>query len=483
VADRLPRPGRLRARLAIAFVLVTGVLTGALAIGTYAVVRNAVLGDSLDRAEREARFGLELAADLSPRSDLQPFVDAFGRRGVDAVLVVGSRRVVSDPGLSPAIPASLRDIVASGHLGSARLDLASAPYLIVGGRPPGSRMQLYLLFSERAQRRDLATLRAVLAGGWLVALVVATAAGWLVAGRTLAPVGRASRAARALAEGLLDTRLPVDGRDEFGAWAASFNEMADALEGKIAALQAAGERERRFTGDVAHELRTPITALVSEASLLLERLDEMPPETRRVAEMLAGDVARVRRLVEDLIEVSRLDAGADPVRSEPFDLGAMVRRIAGARSAGERVDVEAPTLDVVSDPRRIERIVGNLADNALRHGAPPVEIRVARSGDDVIVEVSDRGPGIAAEDRAHVFERFYKADRSRAGGGTGLGLAIALENARALGGEIALVDRDGPGVSFRLRLPVTEPLPRGDGAVSSVGHAGGDTSQTGGGPP
>src|SRR5206468_1201339 len=142
-----------------------------------------------------------------------------------------------------------------------------------------------------------------------ILVLLAALAGVVLARSALRPVARASEAAHSLAEGLLETRLPVEGTDEFGAWAQSFNEMAAALEAKIAELQAAQARERRFTADVAHELRTPVTALMGEAALLREHLAQMPPESRRPAELLIGDVARLRRLVEDLMEVSRFDAG------------------------------------------------------------------------------------------------------------------------------------------------------------------------------
>src|SRR5205814_1027592 len=124
-------------------------------------------------------------------------------------------------------------------------------------------------------RDDLQQLALVLGGGWVLAVALAAVAGLLLARRTLGPVARASQAARDLAEGLLDTRLPVEAEDEFGTWAASFNEMAAALEAKIADLSESRERERRFTSDVAHELRTPLAALVGEASLLREHLDRL----------------------------------------------------------------------------------------------------------------------------------------------------------------------------------------------------------------
>jgi two-component system sensor histidine kinase MtrB len=283
----------------------------------------------------------------------------------------------------------------------------------------------------------------------------------VLARSALRPVARASTAARSLAEGLLETRLPVEGRDEFGVWAQSFNEMAAALEAKIEALSAVQARERRFTADVAHELRTPLTALMGEASLLAGHLDRMPPESRRPAELLIADVGRLRRLVEDLMEISRFDAGAESVHAEEVDVAALVRATVRSRGWDERVRLEGNGLRVMSDPRRLERIVANLVDNALEHGGSAVAVRVG----DGEIEVADDGPGIAREHLAHVFERFYKADASRSGGGTGLGLAIAQENARLLGAEIQVDSKPGAGSRFTLRLPVAERLQVRDGGV------------------
>ena len=136
--------------------------------------------------------------------------------------------------------------------------------------PAGNGRKLYFFFPENGLRHELSVLRNVLFGGVGILVLLAALAGIVLARSTLRPVARASTAARSLAEGLLETRLPVEGRDEFGAWAQSFNEMAAALEAKIGELQAAQARERRFTADVAHELRTPLTALMGEASLLAD---------------------------------------------------------------------------------------------------------------------------------------------------------------------------------------------------------------------
>ena len=282
-------------------------------------------------------------------------------------------------------------------------------------------------------------------------------------------MAQASGAAQSLAEGLLETRLPVEGKDEFGAWAQSFNEMAAALESKISALSAAQARERRFTADVAHELRTPLTALVGEASLLAEHLDAMPAQAKRPAELLIADVRRLRRLVDDLMEISRLDAGVESVRAESVDVGALVVGAVRSRGWDGQVRLDATSVRVTSDPRRLERIVVNLVDNALTHGGSGVTVHVGRDGSGAVVEVADRGPGIAPEHLAHLFDRFYKADPSRAGHGTGLGLAIAQENARLLGTTIEAWSEPGQGTRFTLKLAlVTEPLHEDDDLVAEV---------------
>jgi len=468
VASPVAPPTRLRRRLTVAFVLVAGTLTAALAATTYLVVEDARLGDSLERAEREARFGLRLAAGGLP-PDVEQFVEGFERRGVHAILVDDERVVVSNPSIRPTIPDDLRSLVATGELAFTRLDVGDRPFLLVGGRPAGSSAELYLAFPEEGAMHDLEQLRTLLLVGWICAVVVSGLVGWVVARRTLAPVGRASRAAHAVAEGLLDTRLPVTTEDEFGAWASSFNRMAEALQAKISALSDARARERRFTSDVAHELRTPITALVAEASMLAEHLDRLPADAARPAELLVADVARLRRLVEDLMTISRFDAGREDVVLDRVELFGLVEATIRARGWNERVTRSGGEVWVVSDRRRIETVVANLVANAVEHGGGDVSVRVGSAAAQAFVEVTDHGPGIEREDLPHVFDRFYKADRAR-GGGSGLGLSIALDNARLLGGDIDVWSDPGATTRITLRIPVTEPLHAGDGLVASNGQ-------------
>jgi two-component system sensor histidine kinase MtrB len=436
----------LRRRLTLVLALAVGLSGIALAAGSYFLVRHNLLSDSVDSSIVQTRRNLAVAPAYRKTGDL---VDAYKSRG-DFLTVAtrGGETFLSSASVSlRSVPAGLRAIVGRGDLGYERKTVAGDRFLVTGA-PAANGTKLYFFFPENGLRHELSVLRNVLFGGVGILVLLAALAGVVLARSTLRPVARASAAARSLAEGLLETRLPVEGKDEFGVWAESFNEMAAALEAKIAALSAAQARERRFTADVAHELRTPLTALLGEASLLADHLDRMPPEARRPAELLIADVARLRKLVEDLMEISRFDAGAESVHAEEVDVAALVRAAVRARGWDDRVRLEGDGLRVTSDPRRLERIVANLVDNALEHGGSSVSVRIGENE----IEVADDGPGIPSEHLPHVFERFYKADASRSGVGTGLGLAIARENAILLGGELEVASEPGQGTRFTLRL-------------------------------
>jgi two-component system sensor histidine kinase MtrB len=418
------RPGSLRRRLTVAFLLVAGLSAAALAVASYGIVREARLSDSVDRSIEQSRFNLVLANETlstdPSAQEIEQLLSAYERRGgFETVGATGTRRFSSSVSVGiQEVPPELRALVARGRLGYERVTVAGTRYLIVGGKVARADTELYYFYSEERLWDELAQLRNVLLAALGVVALIGALVGAILARRILAPVGRASQAAHSLAEGLLETRLPVESGDEFGTWAASFNEMAEALEAKIRALSESQARERRFTSDVSHELRTPLTALVAEASLLGEHLDRMPPEARRPAELLVADVARLRDLVEDLMEISRLDAGEARVREERVDLASLVEATVRSRGWEDRVKVEGDEVVLQSDHRRLERIASNLIGNALEHGGRDVTARVGRDGL-----------------------------------GSGLGLAIALENARLLGGDIEVWSEVGRGTRFTLRLP------------------------------
>jgi two-component system, OmpR family, sensor histidine kinase MtrB len=457
---------RLRRRLTVAFVLIAALAAAAVAVSSYLLVRQAWLDDSLQRADRDARYQLALAGEFLPLDAERSasLLGSFASNNRDVVLVAGGATAPSNPAVDPPLPGSLRDAVAAGQLAFQRMQSGEHRLLVVGGRIGGSPDQLYVAYVEDQIYANLEQLRNVLLAGTFAVTLLAGAVGYGLARRTLEPVGRAAAAARAVAAGRLHTRLPA-GNDEFGTWAASFNQMADALQAKIAALSQAEQRERRFTADVAHELRTPVTALVAEASLLREHLDQLPDGARRPAELLVGDVVRLRHLVDELMEISRLEGGEEKVREDDVDLAALVDAVVASGGWAERVRVEAAPIVVRTDRRRVERVLANLVGNAVDHGGNGVVVRVAGAGPGVSVEVVDQGPGIAAEHLPYLFDRFYKVDPARSSAGSGLGLAIARENARLIGGTLSVASRVGEGTTFRLTLPVTRLLHDREAAV------------------
>jgi signal transduction histidine kinase len=240
--------------------------------------------------------------------------------------------------------------------------------------------------------------------------------------------------------------------------------MADSLASTVERLRASESQNRRFVSDVSHELRTPLTALVAEASVIEAGLDGLPADARRAAELLVADVRRLRVLVEDLMELSRFDARAEQAELRPTDLGDAVRSIVAARLPQAHLALADTPIVVDADVRRLDRILGNVLDNARVHApGSRVDVEVRREGEAALVSVTDHGPGVAPEALPHLFDRFYKADASRSGGSSGLGLAIAAEHAALLGGTLEAAGHPGGGLAVTLRLPVTEPLPAGDG--------------------
>jgi two-component system sensor histidine kinase MtrB len=233
---------------------------------------------------------------------------------------------------------------------------------------------------------------------------------------------------------------------------------------------------------VAHELRTPLTALVAEASLLEGASAAMPPDARRATELLVADVRRLRVLVDELLEISRFDASAEQLVIQGLDLGRLVTAVVAARLPEATVVLPAAPVVVESDPRRLDRIIGNLLDNARVHAAgASVEVSVTPVAAGAVVVVADRGPGVPADALPHLFDRFYKADPSRTGSGmagstastgsSGLGLAIAAEHAALLGGSLRARNRPGGGLVVALSLPVTGSLPPGDVSDTRGSHA------------
>ncbi|HJR44746.1 MAG TPA: HAMP domain-containing sensor histidine kinase [Actinomycetota bacterium] len=455
--------GRFRWRLTVAFIVVSGVSAGVLALGSYFLVNRARNETFLDRSLRDAQISYAIARTELGKPDpdgLRSLLFSLERQtGAGIIMVTADGTISSDPDLDlETVPQDFRsppESVEGPDLAYSEMTRNDTDYLVVTSVGALDELDLYLLYSRESLQRSMGDLAEIMVRLWAAVVAASALVGTALARRTLSPVAHASQAARLLAEGLLDTRLPVEREDEFGAWAVSFNEMADALQDKIDQLTRAREREQRFTSDVAHELRTPLTALVSSASMLDAQLARMDPEARWAADKMIAEVRRLRSLVEELMEISKLHAGRESVRMEPVDLSHLIRHVVSTRKWGDAVDVDGERLDVITDRRRVERIVANLVSNALIHGKKGVRAETKRDNGSALIHVTDQGPGIPPEHLDNVFDRFYKADPSRSGG-SGLGLSIAWENATLLGGTIRVESEPGRGASFTVVLPLEE---------------------------
>jgi signal transduction histidine kinase len=481
----------IRGRLTFALVALVALTAVLLGTGAYLFVDNSLRDQVVRDAAAQAGFDLSV---LVPGRNLPArptkddisnsrLLDAFHQRGVETVIDLGPNgEAVSRTdlgGLLETLPADLRARVARGELAYAWTPVVGIPSLVVGGRLGSSGPTFYFIRGASELEKALSQLRVALLVGGLVLVLLALLVARVIARGVLAPVEAASRAAERIERGDLSARVPVTSNDEFGTWAERFNRMAAALADTIGRLETAEAQNRRFVADVAHELRTPLSALVAEASILREHLDALPEGSRRAAELLVGDVGRLRTLVDDLMEVSRFDARAEQIALEPVDLGRLVRLVAAARLPGATVEVPEASLVIETDQRRLERILGNLLDNAREHAADtPVEVRLMPGRDEIVISVMDRGPGVPDSRIDRIFERFYKADPSRHGGSSGLGLAIAAEHAALLGGHLTAANRPSGGLRVELWLPVTGSLPRSDTTAIDDIDAGTPTTHT-----
>jgi two-component system sensor histidine kinase MtrB len=321
----------------------------------------------------------------------------------------------------------------------------------IGANRVGNRITRLLPSTPSTQQVELAL---TVIGLLLVTLAVTSALS--IAQRVLRPVGDLADAADRMAAGDLSVRLDPEGDDEIADVAHSFNVMADSLDRSVSTLQRMEFTARRFAADVSHELRTPLTAMTAVTDVLSLHTADMSAEAARATHLVVREIGHLDRLVSDLIEMSRFDAGTALLDPELVDVQAAITSSLDVRGwRGEQVDVEvAPGLAAHLDLRRFDIVVANLVGNALKYGAPPVLVAAWRNAEGLVVEVSDHGPGIAEQALPHLFERFYKADAARArSDGSGLGLAIALENTRLHGGDLRAGNRPRGGAVFRLTLP------------------------------
>ena len=269
-------------------------------------------------------------------------------------------------------------------------------------------------------------------------------------------------AARRFGEGDLSARAPAIGGDEVTAVAEAFNRMAGDLAARQAQLVEADRARRQLLADVSHELMTPLTAIRGYAeTLALPQFVPATKEGQRAVHVIQEEGQRIERLVGDLLDLARFEAGGISLSLEVVAVDELFDRVIDrhAQDAADKgvamvIDPHDPDLRLTADPHRLEQAVQNLASNALRHTPPggTVRLSAARTAGAIVLRVSDSGVGIPAEHLPHVFDRFYKADRSRTQSGSGLGLSIVKAIVERHGGSVSVRSTPGVETVFEMTL-------------------------------
>ncbi|TFV57713.1 HAMP domain-containing histidine kinase [Geodermatophilus sp. DF01-2] len=450
-------PG-LRGRAALALTAVAVVLTAAVAVGVWVFAtqyllfqrQSATLGQAVANASLVQRGlpaeGLSRAQLLSqlPREtgSVSLLVD-------DGEWNTTSLRIGHDE-----LPESLRTAVQEGIPSRQRIAVDGDPYLAVGIPLAGLDDAYFEVFPLRELDNTFRVLGVVLTLSVFAVAPVSAAVGWWVTRPALRPLDRISAAAAAIAAGDLSAR--IDPRDDpsLVPIAASFNATAAALEQRVRA-------DARFASDVSHELRSPLTTMLNAMSLVEAYADDLPSDGREALALLRSEVRDFERLVADLLEISRADAGnadlvLEDVRPAALAREALARRAVSGRGAVE-LNVRSDASDVVvrADKRRLERVLRNLVDNADTHGGGLTAMTVERTPTSACIVVDDSGPGVPEAERSTIFERFARGSGSARASteGSGLGLALVSRHVQLMGGSVDVTDAPGGGARFVVRLP------------------------------
>ncbi len=338
--------------------------------------------------------------------------------------------------------------------------------LVVGNQilvPQVGKYELFLLFNLENQSKTLQIVSNSLIGTGSALVLLVALVTTLVVRQVVRPVREAAKTAEALASGDLGKRMDVHGDDEIARLGSAFNEMANSLQMQINRLENLSNVQQRFVGDVTHELRTPLTTLRMAAGLIHSSKKSFDPTLQRSVELMMMQLDRFERLLEDLLEISRFDAEVAAIEPVEFDICNVISKSIDdlrmvASDVGIHIELDRPadSIYIKGDIRRVERIMRNLLTNAIDHAeGKPINVMVRQDDHSVAVSVRDHGIGLDKESALRVFDRFWRADPSRARtrGGTGLGLSMALEDARLHNGELEVYGEPGKGANFVLTLP------------------------------
>ena len=474
VAPRVPfgagtrRKWGLRRRILLIFTLGALMLSLVLAFVTYGFARSSVVqqrdNDARSATRRNAAIVVE-ALRGNP-ANAQPAMTRLEDLGVLRPLVWYNNDWT--PGRTGYdendLPQSLVDkVIADGVPARMVVNVGDEPNIVVGYPLSTTDAAYFEFFGLDEVANTLQSVRLSLVLGTMITTALGVLAGSFAAGRAVRPLGVAAQAAKAIAGGRLDTRLEPTEDPDLSVLANSFNDMAAALQSRI-------ERDARFASDVSHELRSPLMTLSASVEVMDARRDEMPERAQAALDLLKSDVIRFQGLVEDLLEISRFDAGAVRLHMEELIASEFVRQAVGVSSMPDTPITVSPRAEMVlinGDRRRLARVIANLIDNARIHGGGSPEISISEiDGPDTTVSaiqiaVEDHGSGVPENERGLIFERFARggmAGRRASSDGAGLGLALVDEHVRLHGGRVWIEDRlDGqPGARFVIELAAEE---------------------------
>ncbi len=443
-------------RVAALFAVGGLLLSSLLAFGTYGLAERYLVSQRERSAQRQAFLNARALRDAlrSPDSSVPDALDALEvPSGSSVVLQRSGQWFGTSVALGrTSVPASLQHLVRAGGAGHQRISTGNGPAIVVGIPLPVIGARYFEIVALTELENTLDVIRNSLLGAAALTTVAAALLGVWAGRRVMAPLREVSAAASDIAAGELGRRLEHREDPDLGPLVTSFNRMVDALELRM-------RRDAQFASDVSHELRSPLTTLLGSTEILEARAAELPERVREPVELLGAEVRRFERLLSELLELARAEAAVDVLELEPVDLGQLVLHAAARNDDQQFVVAIDPAVEgapLMTDKRRVNRILTNLIENARNHGGGIARIAVSRTDGRARIVVDDHGEGVPPEEREQIFERFFRgavAGRRGAGEGTGLGLALVAEHTRVLRGRVWVEDADGAGARFVVELP------------------------------
>lgn len=441
----------LRWRVTVAFGLLSLAVSAVLSLLIWSVLSSYLVAQRESLAVAEGELGRTVIEEgLVSRAGLvtAPLDGLPTTSSTASLCLVGGQWYSTSPRVpASSLPAALVDAVTSGAESTQRVELGGDLVLAVGMPLTPAGSGFFEVFPLNDLDQTLRTLSTALVLGAAATALLGAALGRSASRLALRPLTELGNVAAAVAEGRLDARLQTGRDPDLGPLGASFNQAVAELEHRVAA-------DSRFAVDVSHELRTPLTTMLNSMQVIKNREASLPASVREPLDLLAEELERFRRLVVDLLEMARHDAGQGLVLEE-VNLADLVRAAAD-QTAGRAVTEPSRPLTTRVDKRRLERVVANLVSNAESHGGGVVAVRLVRRGPVARIEVDDAGPGVAPDQRARIFDRFSRGAGPGDQAGLGLGLAIVQRHVALHGGSVAVEDRPGGGARFVVELPISE---------------------------